>query len=123
MPVIAVVDDSFAMRDALSDLISSLGFQPDLYASGEELLCKLAEFKADAIVVDYNMEGMTGLDLQLRLNAEGKCPPLIMVTSYFNDRLRATALANGAVAFLRKPFDANELIALFHNDLSLGKFC
>lgn len=118
MPVVAVVDDSFAMREALSDLISSVGFQPDLYASGEEFIGNPARANADAIVVDYKMDGMTGLDLQLRLIEEGKCPPLIMITSYHDDRLRTAVISNGAIAFFPKPFDANELIALLNKTLS-----
>lgn len=118
IPIIAVVDDSFAIRDALFDLISSLGFLPQLYASAEEFLCDPDRGDVDVMIVDFKMQGMTGLDLQLRLNAEDACPPFILMTSYHEDRLRQAVLAGGAIAFLQKPFDANVLIAYLNDALT-----
>lgn len=109
-PVIAVIDDDHAIREALEDLLSSLGYRALPFASAEAFLGFPGRNAVDCMVVDVRMGGMTGLDLQARLNAEGAPQPMIFMTSYTDDATRSKALAGGAHGFLEKPVDAEVLI-------------
>ncbi|WP_395675451.1 response regulator transcription factor [Inquilinus sp.] len=109
-PVIAVIDDDHAIREALEDLLSSLGYRALPFASAEEFLGSPARSDVDCMVVDVRMGGMTGLDLQARLNAEGAPSPMIFMTSYTDEATRSKAMAGGAHSFLEKPVDADVLI-------------
>jgi FixJ family two-component response regulator len=109
-PIIAVIDDDPAIREALEDLIVSLGYRPLLFASAEEFLSFPGRSAVGCMVVDIRMGGMTGLDLQARLNAQGKPSPMIFMTSYTDEATRSRAIAGGAHGFLAKPVDAEVLI-------------
>jgi len=110
-PVIAVIDDDHAIREALEDLLSSLGYRALPFASAEDFLAFPGRSDVACMVCDVRMGGMTGLDLQASLNAEGKPSPMIFMTSYTDTATRAKALAGGAYGFLEKPVDADVLIA------------
>ena len=110
-PVIAVIDDDQAIREALEDLLSSLGYRALPFASAEDFLAFPGRSDVACMVCDVRMGGMTGLDLQASLNAEGKPSPMIFMTSYTDTATRAKALAGGAHGFLEKPVDADVLIA------------
>ncbi len=109
-PVIAVIDDDHAIREALEDLLCSLGYRALPFASAEEFLGFPGRNAVDCMVVDVRMGGMTGLDLQARLNAEGQPSPMIFMTSYTDETTRSKAMAGGAHGFLEKPVDAEVLI-------------
>ena len=110
-PIIAVVDDDFGIRDALFDLISSLGYHAQLYASGDEFLRSSNRGEIDVVISDYRMPGISGLDLQSRLTEEGASCAVILMTSYYDEQLRSAGLAAGAIGFLHKPFRAEALIS------------
>ncbi|WP_437377702.1 response regulator transcription factor [Inquilinus limosus] len=110
-PVIAVIDDDQAIREALEDLLSSLGYRALPFASAEDFLAFPGQSAVACMVVDVRMGGMTGLDLQALLNAEGKPCPMIFMTSYTDEVTRSRAMAGGAHGFLEKPVDAEVLIA------------
>lgn len=116
-PVIAVIDDDHAIREALEDLLSSLGYRALPFASAEDFLGFPGRNAVDCMVVDVRMGGMTGLDLQARLNAEGAPSPMIFMTSYTDDATRSKALAGGAHGFLEKPVDADVLIGCLDSAL------
>ncbi|MGO1074616.1 response regulator transcription factor [Inquilinus sp. CA228] len=109
-PVIAVIDDDQAIREALEDLLSSLGYSALPFASAEEFLAFPGRSAVACMVVDVRMGGMTGLDLQALLNAQGGSSPMIFMTSYTDAATRSKALAGGAHGFLEKPVDAEVLI-------------
>src|SRR4051794_1778408 len=88
-PIIAVIDDDPAIREALEDLIVSLGYRPLLFASAEDFLAFPGRSAVGCMVVDIRMGGMTGLDLQARLNAQGKPSPMIFMTSYTDEATRS----------------------------------
>lgn len=108
--LIAIVDDDIAIREALDDLMKSLGYESMLFSSAEEFLEYSPRSAIDCMVVDVKMGGITGIDLQNRLNAEGDRPPMIFMTSYHDERTRVAALEGGALAFLGKPVDLTLLI-------------
>lgn len=117
-PVIAVVDDDEAIREALADVIHSLGYDSALYASAEDFLAGADRAAIDCMIVDVRMPGLSGLDLQERLARDGDRPPAIFMTSCCDDVTRHRALAGGASAFLGKPVDDAALIAALDTALA-----
>lgn len=120
-PVIAVVDDDPSMREALQGLIGSFGFATVSFDSAKALLASQAVDELACLVMDIQMPGMSGLELQSELNAVDRSPPLIFVTSFPDDNVRARALASGAIGFLPKPVDRDELIGHIKTALDLPK--
>jgi FixJ family two-component response regulator len=110
-PVIAVVDDDQAIREAMDDLILSYGYERLMFSSAEAFLDWERQDAVDCLIVDVKMPGLSGLQLQTELNRRGTHAPMIFVTSYGDDRTRAAALAGGAAAFFRKPVAIDALIA------------
>jgi FixJ family two-component response regulator len=108
--LVAIVDDDDAMRAAVQDLLSSVGIKARSFASAEEFLLSGLQSEVACLISDIRMPGMTGLELQARLIAEGRQTPIIFVTAYGNARTRMQALEAGAVEFLVKPFDDERLI-------------
>ncbi|CDZ68258.1 Probable transcriptional regulator ycf27 OmpR-like protein [Neorhizobium galegae bv. orientalis] len=110
VPTIAVVDDDEAIREAMDDLVKSCGYECRLFASAEEFLAFKPRSEIDCMLVDVKMPGLTGIELQAELNKHNDRPPMIFVTSYKDEKTRATALSGGAVAVLGKPVDIDTLL-------------
>ena len=110
-PFVAVVDDEDAIRKALQRLLRSAGLDVRTYASGPEFLMSLPERKPDCLVLDIRMPGMTGFDVQARLKAENVALPVVFITALDDLGDGARAMKAGAVAFLRKPFGDEDLLA------------
>lgn len=115
--LIAIVDDDLAIREALDDLVRSLGYESMLFPSAEEFLAFEPRISIDCMVVDVKMGGMSGIELQTRLNTEPDRPPMIFMTSYHDEKTRCAALDGGALAFLGKPVDLSKLIACLESVL------
>jgi FixJ family two-component response regulator len=109
-PFIAVVDDDASVREAATNLFRSMGFKVRAFASAEDFLSSGAVEDASCLVLDVQMPGMGGLSLQSHLAAAGRHIPIVFVTGYPDDTVRAKALQSGAVCFLTKPFDEGELL-------------
>lgn len=107
---VAIVDDDESMRAAVEDLLSSGGIQARSFVSAEEFLLSGAKNETACLISDIRMPGMTGLELQAKLLAEGSRIPIIFVTAYGNTRMREQALKAGAIEFLGKPFDDEKLL-------------
>ena len=122
-PLIAIVDDDESVRRALKRLVRSLGMNAETFASGQEFLdCMdaMPSFRPGCAILDVQMPGMNGLEIRERL-AYGITPiPVIFITAHDEVGVRERALATGAVAFLRKPFDDELLIISLHAALSRG---
>jgi len=107
--MIAIVDDDDCVRDGLEMLVRSLGHNTSTFGSAEEFL----EFEklrdTSCLITDVQMPGLSGLDLQDRMIADGHCIPIIFITGHPNDSARARAMKAGAVAFLSKPHDVHHL--------------
>jgi len=107
--LISIVDDDVWLRNSLANLIRSVGFRSQEFASAEAFLAS-GEARATAcLILDVRMPGMNGLELQRRLIAADWQLPIIFITSHADDAGRAHALAAGAVAFLLKPCRDQEL--------------
>ena len=117
-PIISIVDDDDSIRVAAGDLVTSLGFVALTFASAEAFLQSGDATRASCLITDIQLPGMSGLDLQDRLRAEGYRLPIIVITAFPEPKLKRRAEAAGAVAFLVKPFDGRELIARIEEVLS-----
>ena len=117
---ISVVDDDASIREALANLISSVGYEVELYASAEEFLSSTEARMAACLVLDLRMPGMGGLELLRRLTAEGREPPVIVITAQGDDETRAESLAAGAVAFLNKPFKEETILGAIDSALAIN---
>jgi FixJ family two-component response regulator len=117
IPVIAVVDDDESVRDALDNLISSHGFEVVLFSSAEDFLNSDSSLQTDCAILDVRLAGISGLELQRTLAADGKSIPVIIITAQGNDERRAQAVAAGAIAFLNKPFKQEVLLAAIDSAL------
>jgi FixJ family two-component response regulator len=108
--LIAIVDDDESVRQAATSLFRSMGFTAKAFTSAEEFLSSGTLERTSCLVLDVQMPGMGGLDLQSHLTATGRHIPIVFVTGYPDDRLRSTALQSGAVCFLTKPFNEGDLL-------------
>ena len=120
MPVIAIVDDDELFRRATTSFVRSLGYGTASYDSAEAFLKSDRVSDADCLITDVQMPGMTGIELQDRLIAQGHSVPVIFITAFPEMRARAQALAAGAVGFLAKPFDDHNLISCLNEALARG---
>jgi FixJ family two-component response regulator len=107
---VVVIEDDAGERTALGRLLHAGGFAPAPYASAEEFLASPPAETPVCLLLDIQLEGMTGLELQDQLNAEGSTIPIIMITASDDSRVRARAERSGCVAFLRKPFEGRALL-------------
>jgi FixJ family two-component response regulator len=108
--MIAIVDDDRSVREAAKTLIGSLGYATAAFASAEDFL-KSGHLRDTAcLITDVQMPGMSGVDLQDHLTANGHSTPVIFVTAYPEESVRARALDAGAFGFLSKPFTEESLI-------------
>lgn len=114
---VAVVDDEAPMREALLDLLDEAGLRACGFASGEEFLESGCQDKCSCLITDICMPGISGLDLQVRLNAARLRVPIIFITAHGDEHMRRQALAAGAVEFLAKPFDDEALLGMVRTAL------
>jgi FixJ family two-component response regulator len=108
--LVAIVDDDESMRAAIEDLLSSVGIKARSFASAEEFLRSGLKNDIACLISDIRMPGMTGLELQAKLVAEGSRIPIIFITAHGNTKMRMQALRAGAIEFLGKPFDDESLL-------------
>jgi FixJ family two-component response regulator len=108
--VVVVIDDEEAVRQGLQRLLRSAGFSIASFASAEEFLKSGQLDDIGCVVADIRMPGMSGLDLQSKLNADGISIPIIFITAHGDEKMRIRAMRAGAVAFLAKPFDPEVLL-------------
>jgi len=108
--LISVVDDDESTRKSTTLLIESFGFQAAGFESAESLLKSGQLHQTSCLIVDVQMPGMNGLQLQSHLAAVGCKIPIIFITAYDNKESRQQALQAGAAAFLSKPFNDELLL-------------
>lgn len=110
-PLIAIVDDDDAVREALFDLLQVEGLEARTYGNGAELLADEAADSFTCIVTDVRMAEVDGLELQKRLRARGSRVPVIFITSSVEDDTRIRAMREGATAWFTKPVADEALLA------------
>jgi FixJ family two-component response regulator len=108
--MVAIVDDDDLMRSALEGLLKAVGLTAKAFASAEEFL-EFGEPKQTAcLIADIRMPGMSGLELQAKLNADAYRIPIVFITAHGDEKMRMQAMRAGAVEFLAKPFDDEALL-------------
>jgi FixJ family two-component response regulator len=107
--LIAIVDDDDSMRSAVQDLLEAIDLPAQGFASAEEFLKSGQYHQTACLIADIRMPGMSGLELQAKLNAERCRIPIIFITAHGDEKMRMQARRLGAVEFLSKPFD-NEIL-------------
>ena len=116
MPI-AIVDDDEALCEAMECFVQSLGYNVSTFGSAEEFLNSEPISRTSCLVTDLHMPGLSGLDLQDRLIAQGHRVPIIFLTGYPDENVRARAMKAGAVAFLSKPCNGDHLLGCLEKTL------
>ncbi len=109
--LISIIDDDESMRLALAGLVRSFGFDAKTYDSAEEFLASGASEPSSCIITDIQMPGLSGLELKQWLDDHASTAPVILITARSEPHIHAQARASGAVCLLKKPFDADTLLA------------
>ena len=110
IPLIAVIDDDEAIREATQSLLRSMGLRVAVFASAEDFLNSGQLQATDCLIVDVRMPRMSGIELQRQLATAHDPMPIIFITAHGDEETRARALRAGAVAFLDKPFSDEVLL-------------
>lgn len=118
---IFVVDDEGALREAMRELLQEEGWTVEAYSSGEAFLEAYHSDREGCLVVDARMPGMSGLELLERLKTISGAPPAIMITGHADVRLAVRAIRAGAMAFLEKPVQYDELVVNIERALQLAR--
>jgi FixJ family two-component response regulator len=110
VPTVFIIDDDRGMRQAIEDLVQSVGLRAETFASGEEFLSRRHTSGPSCLVLDVRLPHMSGLDFQRRLTESGMQIPIIFVTAHGDIPMSVRALKSGAVEFLTKPFRDQDLL-------------
>ncbi len=119
--MISVVDDDESMREATKGFLRSLGYGAVAFASAEDFLQSKQLNDTDCVISDVQMPGLSGVELQRQLIADGNRTPIIFITASQEERTRAKALTAGAIGVLTKPFNEERLIEYIHTALAIRK--
>jgi FixJ family two-component response regulator len=117
---IFIIDDDESVRRAVRRLIRSVGLNVETCATAEEFLQAPEQPAPGCLILDVHLPGLSGLELQQRLKAEGRPIPTVFITAYANDQVRKQALQAGAIAFLEKPFEERCLLEAVKRAVSPG---
>ena len=115
---IAIIDDDEPVRITMSSLVRSLGFKAIAFGSAEEYLASPQRHAFACLISDVQMPGMSGLDLQDRLAAEGHGLPIIFITAFPHGNIEKRARAAEAVCVLNKPFESHVLVECIQRALN-----
>ena len=117
--VVCVVDDDASLRRSVRNLLSSVGFRVETFASAEKFLESTHRANAGCLVLDLRIAGMNGLDLLGHLAATGSRIPVIILTAHGDEEARRQSLEAGAIAFLGKPFRSDALLDAIRTALGM----
>jgi len=119
--VVSIVDDDASLRRSVRNLLTSVGFRAETFASAEEFSSSVHRENIGCLVLDLRMAGMSGLDLLGHLTAVGSPIPVVILTAHGDDEARERSLHAGAVAFLKKPFQGDALLDAVRTALDHGE--
>lgn len=108
--MVAVIDDDESYRIAVERLLRSAGFAVQSFGSAEAFLDSEERRNTRCLITDIRMPGISGLELQMKLNVDECSIPTIFITAHGDERMRLQAMRSGAVKFLTKPFDGETLL-------------
>ena len=119
--VVFVVDDDALIRDSLAQLIKSVGLKAETFSSARAFLDKEPTDKPGCLVLDIRMPGLSGLDLQDELAKRGFSIPIIFITGHGTVPMSVRAMKAGAVDFLQKPFEDQQLLDAIHHAIEQNR--
>jgi FixJ family two-component response regulator len=114
VPTVFIIDDDRGMRQAIQDLVESVGLRAESFATGEEFLRRQRSGSPSCLVLDVRLPHMNGLDFQRLLAETGAHIPIIFITAHGDIPMSVRALKSGAVEFLTKPFRDQDLLDAIH---------
>jgi FixJ family two-component response regulator len=117
VPTVFIIDDDRGMRQAIHDLVESVGLRAESFATGEAFLSTRHTGGPSCLVLDVRLPQMSGLDFQRRLTETGMQIPIIFITAHGDIPMTVRALKSGAVEFLTKPFRDQDLLDAIHQAL------
>ena len=117
LPTVFIVDDDRGLRQAIHDLVESVGLRAESFASGEDFLRAKRLNRPSCLVLDVRLPQMSGLDFQQRLTETGIQIPIIFITAHGDIPMSVRALKSGALEFLTKPFRDQDLLDAIHQAL------
>jgi two-component system, LuxR family, response regulator FixJ len=112
--LIAIVDDDAPLREALESLLKAAGFVTSTFATAEEFLDSPTRGGTTCLILDIRLPGMSGVELQKRLDDAGSHLPIVFVTAHGDASLRDLVMKAGAAGFLNKPVRSDALIKEIH---------
>ena len=121
--IVFIVDDEKSVRDSIKFLMESIGLQAKVFSSAQEYL---QQFDADApgcLITDIRMPMMSGLDLQLKLSENAAHLPIIMITGHGDVPMAVSAIKQGAIDFVEKPFNNQKLLDIVYKALEIDAKC
>jgi len=107
---ISVVDDDASVRLATVDLLTSSGFVCEAFESAEAYLQSESGHLTSCLILDVRMAGLNGLELQRLLTDQSRGVPIIFITAFPDERMRRQAIDGGAICYLPKPYNDEELL-------------
>ena len=119
--IVSIVDDDESLRRSLKNLLGSVGFRVETFASAEAFLQSIHQEQTGCLVLDLRMPSMNGFDLLSHLSGTGCRIPAVILTAHGDDEVRRRSLQAGAVAFLSKPFNSNALLDAVRSALDQGR--
>jgi len=108
--LVAIVDDDQSVQNALKDLMESVGISARCFGSAQEFLASDERNQTACLIADIRMPGISGLEMQAKLKAEGSFIPIIFITAHADAKIKMQAIKAGAIEFLSKPFDDEVLL-------------
>jgi FixJ family two-component response regulator len=108
--LVAVVDDDLSTLGATESLLDANGYASVGFSSAEAFLERMSTIRADCLLLDIHLGGLSGIELRRRLKASGSALPVIFMTALDDETVRDEAIRVGCVACLRKPFPASQLM-------------
>ena len=118
-PSISIVDDDESVRQAIESLMKSVGYITRVFPSAADFLNSVDLNNTDCLILDVQMPGMNGLELQSRLVASKCSVPIIFISAHSDQDARARGLGAGAVEFLQKPFSEDALLDAIKSSLAI----
>ena len=118
-PLVSVVDDDESVRESLPDMLRQFGFAAAVFPSAEAFLASDVLGRADRLILDVKMPGMSGPDLQRELTARGQHIPIVFITASGDKAIRARLVSGGAIDCLFKPFGEAALLNALHAALRM----
>lgn len=117
---VAVVDDDETLCRSYARLLRAAGMQPITYGSAEAFLADAKHPRFDCLVLDIQLTGMSGLDLQRQLAVAGETVPIVFITGYDEPQARARALASGCAGFFRKTDSGSDVLEVIRRVSALS---